>query len=306
MFTTLHIRSAYMKTSAELRSCFNMTSGFLILSLLLIILHVMTVVTAQDGLRGPTCRTCGGTKSEFDYSKTSGKGPAFWGTLKTEWATCGTGKLQSPVDLTVNGVVDVVPQLETVTRRYKPCTNTMLTNKGTSIELEWVDGGGIFIKGKEYNLTNTHWHSPSEHTLNGNRFDLELHAVHADDEQPQNFAVISILYKIGHSPDPFLAKLERNISAFIADESVKEIERGVLDPTDIGISGREFYRYQGSLTTPPCTERVVWTVEEQIKTVSADQVELLQEAVDDNSEMNARPLQQLNGRDVRLYVDHST
>ena len=49
MFTTLHIRSAYMKTSAELRSCFNMTSGFLILSLLLIILHVMTVVTAQDG-----------------------------------------------------------------------------------------------------------------------------------------------------------------------------------------------------------------------------------------------------------------
>uniref|UniRef100_A0A165ZYH8 Alpha-carbonic anhydrase domain-containing protein n=1 Tax=Daucus carota subsp. sativus TaxID=79200 RepID=A0A165ZYH8_DAUCS len=234
-----------------------MTSGFLILSLLLIILHVMTVVTAQDGLRGPTCRTCGGTKSEFDYSKTSGKGPAFWGTLKTEWATCGTGKLQSPVDLTVNGVVDVVPQLETVTRRYKPCTNTMLTNKGTSIE-------------------------------------------------PQNFAVISILYKIGHSPDPFLAKLERNISAFIADESVKEIERGVLDPTDIGISGREFYRYQGSLTTPPCTERVVWTVEEQIKTVSADQVELLQEAVDDNSEMNARPLQQLNGRDVRLYVDHST
>lgn len=83
-------------------------------------------------------RSCGiyaGTESEFDYSKTSGKGPAFWGTLKTEWATCGTGKLQSPVDLTVNGGVDVVPQLETVTRRYKPCANTMLTNKGTSIEV---------------------------------------------------------------------------------------------------------------------------------------------------------------------------
>lgn len=75
------------------------------------------------------------SESEFDYLKNSGKGPALWGTLKPEWAACGTGKLQSPVDLRVNGRVDVVPKLETVTTHYKPCTNTMLINRGNYIEV---------------------------------------------------------------------------------------------------------------------------------------------------------------------------
>ncbi|XP_074375273.1 bifunctional monodehydroascorbate reductase and carbonic anhydrase nectarin-3-like [Apium graveolens] len=140
----------------------------------------------------------------------------------------------------------------------------MLINRGNDIEIEWDEGGSFNIKGKQYKLIQSHRHSPSDHTLNGNRYDLELHVVHADDEEPTNYAVIAILYKIGHSPDPFLAKFERNISTFVAIKSVKEIERGVLDPNDIEISGREFYRYQGSLTTPPCNETVVWTVEEQV------------------------------------------
>ncbi|KAK1392683.1 Carbonic anhydrase [Heracleum sosnowskyi] len=287
-----------------LQSSSNMFGSLLIL---LLILHVTTLVTAQEvGIRGPACRTCRVSESEFDYLNNSGKGPAQWGKLKTIWELCGTGKLQSPVDLTVNGRVDVVPKLETVTRHYKPCTNTMVINRGNDIEIEWEEGGSINIKGKKYDLIQSHWHSPSEHTINGNRYDLELHIVHGDDEEPKNLAVIAILYKIGDSPDPFLAKLERNISTFVAIESVKRIERGILDPNDFGISGREFYRYQGSLTTPPCNETVTWTVEQQIKTVSAHQVNLLREAVDDNSEMNARPLQQLNGRDVHLYVDHFT
>ncbi|KAK1369277.1 hypothetical protein POM88_035369 [Heracleum sosnowskyi] len=217
--------------------------------LISLLLWHLTISTAQEV----------GNELKFDYKSYSNKEPEFWGDLNSSWVDCKYGKMQSPVDLSVKGKVDLVPKLETVTRNYKLATNTILRNRGHDIQLRW-------------------------HTLNSNRYDLELHIVHGDTEQSQNFAVIAILYKIGYAPD--LAKLRRSISTFVNNSSVKELHTGVMDPKDIGISGREFYRYNGSLTTPPCTERVVWTVLEEIKTVSAYQFHLLQAAVHDASTSN--------------------
>jgi len=77
----------------------------------------------------------------------------------------------------------------------------------------------------------------------------------------------------------------------------------MINPNEIKMEGKKYYRYIGSLTTPPCTEGVLWTVNKQIGTVSRKQLTLLKEAVHDHAENNARPLQELNGRKVKFYVD---
>ncbi|MFS7990205.1 putative carbonic anhydrase [Helianthus anomalus] len=76
---------------------------------------------------------------------------------------------------------------------------------------------------------------------------------------------------------------------------------GIINPREIQMSSRRYYRYIGSLTVPPCTENVVWTISKKIRTVSKDQVKLLREAVHDYAENNARPTQLDNQRDILLY-----
>ncbi|KAI9077860.1 hypothetical protein K1719_040206 [Acacia pycnantha] len=129
------------------------------------------------------------------------------------------------------------------------------------------------------------------------RLDLELHMVHETDAG--EIAVIGILYKIG-TPDAFLSSLRDELKA-ISDEDKKEVNAGIVDPGMIKPTGLRYYRYMGSLTTPPCTENVAWTILAEVRTVSKEQVKLLRDAVDDDSEVNARPLLPINNRLVQLY-----
>ncbi|GKV53512.1 hypothetical protein SLEP1_g60033, partial [Rubroshorea leprosula] len=87
----------------------------------------------------------------------------------------------------------------------------------------------------------------------------------------------------------------------ITDTTSGESVVGVIDPRDIKIGSRKYYRYLGSLTTPPCTENVVWTIVRKVRTVTREQVKLLRVAVHDDSNSNARPLQPINWRTVQLY-----
>ncbi|CAI8583854.1 unnamed protein product [Vicia faba] len=76
---------------------------------------------------------------------------------------------------------------------------------------------------------------------------------------------------------------------------------GVINPSEIKVGCEKYYRYMGSLTIPPCDEGVIWTINKEIKSVSKTQLELLEEVVPDHAEMNARPVQLLNGREIQLY-----
>ncbi|XP_021753650.1 alpha carbonic anhydrase 7-like [Chenopodium quinoa] len=233
---------------------------------------------------------------DFDYVKGSKRGPEHWGELRPAWAKCNTGEMQSPIDLW-HRRVKVTPKSEEITRFNKP-GKAILKNRGHDIEVEWKDESSkIKINGTDYILHQSHWHSPSEHTINGKRYDLEVHIVHQSKDG--KIAVIGRLYKIG-KPNQFLKKLEKQIK-LISDTSL-EIDVGIVNPAKIKMRGRRFYRYTGSLTTPPCTEGVIWSVNTQIGTVSQDQVDLLREAVHDHAEKNARPLQRNNGRKVNLYA----
>ncbi|BAT85217.1 hypothetical protein LR48_Vigan04g074400 [Vigna angularis] len=233
---------------------------------------------------------------EFGYTEGSRNGPDNWWRLNPKWRVCGKGKRQSPIDLS-DKVVHEFPQLGNLQKYYKPAP-ALLKNMGHVIMVKWNGNAGqLNINGTYYKLVQCHWHTPSEHTFNGTKFELELHAVHQNSKG--EIAVIGIWYKIGR-PDRLLSKLLKELKSL----GEKDIDLGVINPGMMEL-GRKYYRYVGSLTTPPCTEGVVWTIVKKVKTVSRKQLRALKEAVHHGYENNARPTQELHGRQVWLY-NHKT
>ncbi|KAJ7976894.1 Alpha carbonic anhydrase, partial [Quillaja saponaria] len=234
---------------------------------------------------------------EFDYNERSEKGPQQWGKLKKEWAACNNGGMQSPIDL-ASRRVKLIPKLGELNKTYSS-SNSTIFNRGHDIAVKWADYvGSIHINGTEFFLQQCHWHSPSEHSINGRRYDMELHMVHVSQDGNYKIAVVGLLYKLGQ-PDPFLSKLENYIRSMVDEKQERKI--GVIDPSEIKLGGKKYYRYKGSLTVPPCTEGVIWTINKKLMTVSRKQVKLLREAVHDYAEKNARPVQPLNRREIHLF-----
>ncbi|KAL2239423.1 UNVERIFIED_CONTAM: Alpha carbonic anhydrase 7 [Sesamum indicum] len=234
---------------------------------------------------------------QFSYEEDSEIGPSNWGKIRPEWSQCNSGRLQSPIDL-LNQRVEEVSHLGRLKRNYNP-SNATLINRGHDMMLRWRnDAGHIQINGTLYHLRQCHWHSPSEHTINGKRFDMETHLVHESDDK--RTAVIGIMYKIGR-PDAFLSMLKRDFEAIV---ETRDVERtvGVVNPKLVELGSRKYYRYMGSLTVPPCTQDIIWTMVKKVRTVTREQVELIREAVHDESEMNARPIQPMNERPINLYT----
>ncbi|CAI0374848.1 unnamed protein product [Linum tenue] len=197
-------------------------------------------------------------ESSFTYEEKSGKGPRSWGEINPHWQACKNGTLQSPIDL-LDQRVQVLSHLGRLNRDYKPAPATV-KNRGHDITVMWKgEAGEIKINGTEYKLLQCHWHSPSEHTINGTRYELELHLVHKCSQG--NLAVVSIVYKYGR-PDRMLSKLFHHIKSV---DPKQDKELGIVNPGDIKFgSSRKYYRYLGSLTVPPCTEGVIWTIVQKV------------------------------------------
>lgn len=230
----------------------------------------------------------------FTYQEGNGKGPKNWGHIDPQWQVCDNGKLQSPIDLPDEKVQasSIVKELK---QAYKPAP-AVFRNRGHDIMVEWTGNAGkIIVNSTDYKVLQCHWHSPSEHTLNGTRYNLELHVVHKNSIGA--IAVVGILYKLGR-PDPFLAQLLHHIKTTEIGEAV---DLGIVSLLDIKFESRKYYRYIGSLTVPPCTEGVLWTIARKVRTVSREQIRAIRDAVHDGFEANARPIQQKNGRQVYFY-----
>ncbi|KAI3826475.1 hypothetical protein L1987_00523 [Smallanthus sonchifolius] len=125
-----------------------------------------------------------------------------------------------------------------------------------------------------------------------------LHLVHQSIDE--KVAVVAILYKIGR-PDSFLTMMEPYLKALASTRGV-ETSLGIIDPQQIKIGSRKYYRYIGSLTTPPCNQSVIWTIIGKVRTVSLEQLLIIREAVHDEVGANARPVQALNNRWLKLYT----
>ncbi|CAN0916408.1 Alpha carbonic anhydrase 7 [Linum grandiflorum] len=233
---------------------------------------------------------------EFDYKVDGEKGPSRWGEIHPEWHSCSNGTMQSPIDM-LNERVEVVSHLGRLNRSYK-AANATLVNRGHDMMLKWEGGAGsLYINGSEYVLQQCHYHSPSEHTINGKKYAMEAHMVHESSDG--KVAVVGILYTIGR-PDSFLESMKHHLMD-VAGKEEDEKSVGVMNPKDIRIGSRKYYRYIGSLTVPPCTENVTWTIVRKVRTVSREQLRLLRVAVHDDSDTNARSVQPKFGRKVRLF-----
>ncbi|KAK4583098.1 hypothetical protein RGQ29_026042 [Quercus rubra] len=233
-----------------------------------------------------------GEEPEFDYIEGSPKGPQHWGELKPEWAECKDGQSQSPINI-LNKNVKIASKTGDLRLNYK-ASNATVKNTGFSIE---GDAGSIHIDGKDYPLQQCHWHLPSEHLINGKRYELELHMAHIDASNKISVAHAQF-YQIGE-PDSFLSKFTEEIKSLVKKK--EERPKGVIDPRDSNMEAVKYYKYNGSQTFPPCAEGITWIINEKVNTVSNEQVQLLREANFDYAKNNARPVQALNGREIFRY-----
>ncbi|CAL9113634.1 unnamed protein product [Musa acuminata var. zebrina] len=250
---------------------------------LLVVLQSHVMATEASGV---------GADWEYTYDPCNELGPQHWGDLHEEWETCKTGEQQSPISIKPSKII-VSTSLGSLRTNYgtRPA---FLQNKGHEILVNWRwSPGDLVIGEKTFHLRQCHWHSPSEHELYGKRYPLELHMVHIT--PAGEIAVIGMLYEFGPFADPLLHQLSEGLIALQTQDNVNV---GTIRPPLIG-EREPYFRYSGSLTTPPCSEPVTWTVMKEVKSVTESQLASLRIPV--HYKDNARPVQPINGRNVYMY-----
>lgn len=211
-------------------------------------------------------------------------GPGHWGDLKEEFSLCENGESQSPVN--INEVSkSKAPPLEI---HYEETALDILNN-GHTIQFNYEPGSHIKIGEKKFDLLQFHFHAPSEHIVKGKPLDMEMHLVHKNDQG--NLAVIGVFFTIA-SKNQTLDSLWKYLPEKI-NEPTKMTEIKV-NAKDLLPEKLEYYFYSGSLTTPPCSEGVMWNVLNQTLPVTESQINSLNSLVG----KNARPAQELNTRSV--------
>jgi carbonic anhydrase len=227
----------------------------------------------------------GAHKVGWSYSGRTG--PAHWGDLDPAYVLAKTGKEQSPVDIVPSEAKaeDEAP----LAVDYQPTSLEILHN-GHTVEDDYHGGGTLTVDGHTYSLAQFHFHSPSEHTVDGQHTALELHLVHKDADG--KLAVIGVLIREG-SAHPELARLWEHLPT---EPGRKEAVEGVrVDAARLLPASLASFRYPGSLTTPPCSEGVSWLVLQQPIEASAEQVAAFRRVIHGNN----RPTQPLHGREIR-------
>lgn len=219
--------------------------------------------------------------SEWSYSGQAG--PQHWGSLSSEFDVCGSGKNQSPVDLA--GMIE--GNLPEPAYDYSEPGETLI-NTGHTLKIAYPEGNALTLDGRRYALKQVHFHTPSEYTIDGQRYPMEAHLVHADAQG--NLAVIAAMFEKGESHDA-LAEFGDSLPGQ-ADKRLSLSGEGVSATAWLP-ERRDYYRLNGSLTTPPCTEGVRWLVMKDPVTASPAQLEALRKAI---GHANNRPLQPVNAR----------
>lgn len=210
--------------------------------------------------------------------------PDNWSKLDPKNKVCAIGERQSPIDIKDGIKVD----LEPIKFKYQPSTFRIVDN-GHTVQVE-VGEGSISLTGKTYELVQFHFHRPSEEKVNGQRFDMVAHLVHKSDDG--QLAVVAVLLERG-TENPFIQTLWNNMPL--------EKNMPVAPPTttvDLNTllpATRSYYTYMGSLTTPPCSEGVLWLVMKQPVQVSQDQINIFSRLYKNN----ARPIQPAGGRLIK-------
>ncbi|WP_141120567.1 carbonic anhydrase [Salmonella enterica] len=207
--------------------------------------------------------------------------PDHWGKLNNDYYLCEKGFNQSPIDIT-NTIDGALPELNFTFEK----NNQEIINNGHTIQVNTIDDI-VIIDGNKYQLQQFHAHKPSENTIDNKQYPIELHFVHAKDNG--EIAVIGVMVEEGKANEGFetlLNNLPKEVNN--SKKIIKEI-----DISDLYPSNKDYYRFSGSLTTPPCSEGIIWIVMKTPITATKQQIEKLEKAL---GEDNNRPIQPLHGR----------
>jgi carbonic anhydrase len=210
-------------------------------------------------------------------------GPAEWGGMEPGFSACKLGKEQSPIDIR-NATVGKLPSLDF---HYTP-SSAEVVNNGHTVQVNLTDGGTLNLDGVPYKLVQFHFHTPSEEKVDGKAFSMVVHMVHQNAEG--KLAVVAVLLKEGKANvalGPVFEKMPQTEGKKLALDTK-------FSPTDILPVERGYFKFMGSLTTPPCSEGVRWQVLKQPVEVSKEQVSAFRKLYP----MNARPVQPLNDRKI--------
>lgn len=211
-------------------------------------------------------------------------GPRVWGRLKREYSACAVGQRQSPIDIRDGIALD----LEPVQFDYRPGSFSVI-DTGYTVQVDVAAGNAIEVNGRRYALQQFHFHRPSEERIDGRQFEMDVHLVHRDAEG--RMAVVVVLLERG-AAQPLLQTVWNNLPL---ERHEAVAARAPLDPSQLLPADRRYYTYMGSMTTPPCTEGVLWLVMQQPVTVSARQIDTFSRLYP----MNARPIQRAAGRMIK-------
>lgn len=212
------------------------------------------------------------------------EGPEHWGELDPKFSACSEGRNQSPIDL--SGMIE--SDLAPITFSYMPGGDEVLNN-GHAIQVNYKPGSAITVDGHTFELKQFHFHSPSENTIEGRSFPMEAHFVHAD--RDGNLAVVALMFEKGMMNK----ELEKAWAGMPMMAGDKKTPSGTMDAAALLPMDRDYYRFNGSLTTPPCSEGVRWLVLKHFAPVSGEQIEKFVHAM---HHPNNRPVQPVNARPV--------
>jgi len=220
--------------------------------------------------------------AHWDYAGSGG--PESWGQMKPEFAKCSSGTRQSPIDIRDGIKVNLDP----VQFDYKPSAFRVIDN-GHTVQVNVAAGNSIEVMGRRYELVQFHFHRPSEERIDGRQFDMVVHLVHKDIDG--RLAVIAVLLERG-SAQPIVQSVWNNLPLEKGDEVAA---RSTLNLNDLLPAERNYFTYMGSLTTPPCSEGVLWMVMKAPVQISGDQIGIFARLYP----MNARPIQSAAGRLIK-------
>lgn len=227
----------------------------------------------------------GGGHDKPHWSYQGEGGPENWSKLATENLMCALGKRQSPIDIRDGFPAD----LEPIGFDYRD-SNFTVVNNGHTLQVNLGSGNRIEVGGRRYELVQFHFHHPAEERINGRSFDMVAHLVHKDPEG--RLAVVAVLMNRGNVPQPVIQNVWNNLPL---EQSQPVQARGTLDPSALLPEDRRYFTYMGSLTTPPCTEGVLWLVLKQPVSVTMSQIDFFARLYP----MNARPIQSAAGRIIK-------
>jgi|GEM_PF-260645 len=228
--------------------------------------------------------------AEWGYNEVDG--PDHWCQLDPTYALCCAGKTQTPIDFKTNEVT--AGDLPRLWVEFKTVALEVVHN-GHTIQANASHGekAGLRIGDKEFELVQFHFHTASEHLVNGTEFPLELHLVHRASDG--SLAVLGVFIVSGASNEE-LDKIWKSLPKHAGDSlSVASFDLRKLLPPSL-----DSMRYSGSLTTPPCSEGVNWTVLAQPISLSPEQIQAFKNIFsgEEFPHGNRRPVQPLQGRSV--------